>query len=514
MHLRGRQTIFANYTEKQFLSGTVAEQADKVIDVVSNSFSIHKENEKETKYLIGYMYGDQEIKNKVKLTRTDINHKSVENWAYAFVDWKKTFLLGKPIQYAPIADISTEEMEILNKYVFYENKNWKDLMIYEDVLSCGRGFRYNNTTKVTEEDEAPFEIVNLDPWATEVVYSSGINKEQLCSYIVTSMCYITQQINPETNKPEPMNVYYDEVTVYTRKRMFVVNNKNGEWNVESSKPLLLNEHIVTEYYNNKYRLSLTEIGKDIFDDVNYVENLDLDDIEGFVNSIMVFTNAEVDAEGMAAIKEYGAVSIKSTDQKKASVELLQSRLKSLDTQIFYLRKLQALHDILGVPQAQNSGAINNAETGKAMLTGQGFTSASIRIEGEEEAIRRCDRDSLKTILKICKRSADSKIKNLKVSDIEIKFNRDMSENLLVKTQALNNLMTANIPPEVANAVIGLFSDPVAVTRLQQQYIEEKQQLQEQIANQNNINNNNNNNNKNKEQDNKIQDVIENQKQGN
>ena len=54
----------------------------------------------------------------------------------------------------------------------------------------------------------------------------------------------------------------------------------------------------------------------------------------------------------------------------------------------------------------------------------------------------------------------------------------MSENLLVKTQALNNLMTANIPPEVANAVIGLFSDPVAVTRLQQQYIEEKQQLQE------------------------------------
>ena len=124
MHLRGRQTIFANYTEKQFLSGTVAEQADKVIDVVSNSFSIHKENEQETKYLIGYMYGDQEIKNKVKLTRTDINHKSVENWAYAFVDWKKNFLLGKPIQYAPIADISTEEMEILNKYVFYE-RTWK-----------------------------------------------------------------------------------------------------------------------------------------------------------------------------------------------------------------------------------------------------------------------------------------------------------------------------------------------------------------------------------------------------
>lgn len=480
--LNGRKTIYANYTEKQFLSGSIEEQGAKVIDVLSNSIEIHEKNKKDTKYLIGYMYGDQEIKNKEKLTRTDINHKSVENWAYAFVDWKKTFLLGKPIQYAPISDISTAEMEVLNKYVSYENKNWKDLMLYEDVLTCGRAFRYNNTTKISEEDEAPFEIVNLDPWATEVVYSSGINKEQLCSYVETDMCYIKQQINPETGKKESVTEYYSEFTVYTRKRMFVVNNRNNEWNITKTQPLILNEHLITEYYNNKYRLSLIEIGKDIFDDINYVENLDLDDIEGFVNSIMVFTNAEVDAKGMAAIKEYGAVSIKSTDQKKASVELLQSRLKSLDTQIFYLRKLQALHDILGVPQAQNSGSTSNAETGKAMLTGQGFTSASIRIEGEEEAIRRCDRDSLKTILKICKRSADSSIKNLKVSDIEIKFNRDMSENLLVKTQALNNLRTANIPPEIANAVIGLFSDPVAVSKMQRAYEEEKRNIENQLRN--------------------------------
>ena len=502
MLLKGRTTIKANYTEEQFLSGKVEEQAQKVIDVVTNSFPIHLVNQQESEYLQDYIKGIQDILQKTKLTRTDINHTSVENWAYAFVDWKKTYLLGKPIQYAPLGDISTTEMQILNKYTSYENKNRKDMDIYEDVLTCGRGFRYTNKTKVTEEDEAPFEIINTNVLNTEVVYSSGISGEQLCSYIQTDMQYIVQEVNPETNELENVPKPYNEVTVYTRKRQFVLEDKTGEWVVKSTKPITLNEHLITEYYTNKYRLSLIEIGKDIFDDLNNVENYDLDDIESFVNSIMVFTNAEVSKEGMEAIKEYGAVSIKSTDQKKASVELLQSRLKSLDTQIFYLRKLSALHDILGVPQAQNNGVVN-AETGKAMLTGQGFTSSSIRIEGEEEAFRCCDRNSLKVLLKICKKTPDGDIKTLKTSDIDIKFNRDMNDNLLVKTQALNNLMTAQIPPEIANSVIGLFSDPVSVSQAQRKYMEEREKVQQQLDSIK----------QNQQQDNEIQDTEELDNQG-
>ena len=507
MLLKGRTVIKANYTEEQFLSGSIEDQLKKVIDVVTNSFDIHLKNRQESEYLQDYIKGIQDIREKVKKTRTDINHTSVENWAYAFVDWKKTYLLGKPIQYAPLGDTSTEEMQVLNKYTSYENKNRKDIDIYDDVLTCGRGFRYVNTTKVNEEDEAPFEIINANVLNTEVVYSNSINEEQICSYIVTDMQYITQEINPETNEEEDVVKPYYEVTVYTRRRQFVLENKTGEWLLKENngtKPITLNEHLITEYYTNKYRLSLIEIGKDIFDDLNNVENYDLDDIESFVNAIMVFTNAEITKEGMEAIQEYGAVSIKSTDQKKASVELLQSRLKSLDTQIFYLRKLSALHDILGVPQAQNNGTMN-AETGKAMLTGQGFTSSSIRIEGEEEAFRCCDRNSLKVILKICKKSSKSDIKELRASSIDIRFNRDMNDNLLVKTQALNNLITAQIPPEVANSVIGLFSDPVAVSKLQREYMKEREQVQskiEQVSNQ-----------KVQEQNNKIEDTTQLDEQG-
>ena len=510
METHGRTVIYANYTEEQLLSGTQSEINDKVLDIMKNSISTHERNNEEILYLQNYLYGEQDIKNKVKLTRTDINNKGVENWAYAFQDWKNTFLLGKPIQYAPLTEESKEQIEILNKYTKYENKAKLDSDLYEDWFTVGRGFRYIQPSIITEEDESPFNLYNCDVENTEVVYSSSIEHEQLLSFVKTSKQYIVQEINPKTGKKEPRPIQYDEYTVYTRKQRFIINNKNSsELKIEKQTlkdktvdaiPIVPEGHRIIEYYFNKKRMGWLEIGKDIFDDINYVENLDKDDIESFVNSIMVFTNAEVDKAAMDGIKEFGAVSIKSTDQKKASVELLQSRLKSLDTQIYYLRKVSALHSILSVPQANNNGEISNAETGKATLTGQGFTSSSVRVEGEQTSFENCDRKALKTILKICKNMKDSKIKTLVVSAIEIKFNRDLTENILTKTQALMNLRSVNIPPQVANAVIGLFANPVEVTRLQEQYEKEQREIQDEL-------NRRSQNNKVQEQNNKLEDVT-------
>ena len=507
----GRHTIYANYTEKQLLEGSLKEQEAKVLDILQNSVELHNINRTEIIYLQNYLYGDQDIKNKVKLTRTDINNVGVENWAWAFQDWKKAFLLGKPIQYAPLDDTANEEIVTLNNYVSYEDKDQLDQDIYEDIFTVGRGYRYVNASPITEDDEAPIELLNLDVKDTEVVYSSSINHEQLLAFVRVSKKYIVQEVDPNTGEPTNKDKNYNEYNVYTRNRLYIIDDKLGEkaMRVIESKPIIHNCHIVTEYYFNRKRMSYLEICKDIFDDINYVENLDKDDIESFVNAIMVFTNAEVDKKAMDAIKEYGAVSIKSTDQKKASVELLQSRLKSLDTQIYYLRKLAALHSILSVPQATSNGDLSNAETGKGFLTGQGFTSASVRVENEEKSFKKCDRNSLKVILKICKSLDNSGIATLLVSNIDIKFSRDLSDNLLTKTQALINLATAQIPPEIRNAVVGLFSDPVSVTKLQEAFIEEQRQLTQQI----NATQSNNNEGGINEQDNNIEDTTQLENQG-
>ena len=484
----GRTTIYANYTEKQLLSGSQKEIENKVIDIMESAIPIHEKNKEETKYLWDYYSGIQDIyTEKQKLTRTDIDNRTVENWAYAFVDFKKSYLLGKPIQYVQNDSSATSEIAVLNKYVKFENKKSKDMDIYEDILVNGRGFRYTASDKPEAEDEAPFEIINCPPEDTEVIYSSRLGNEQLLSFIETSMQYLDTTINPETGEKEKVPKYYSEYTIYLRNKSFVLSNKGGKLHVveNSIKNVLFKEHTITEYYVNRKRISLIEIGKDLFNDINYLESLDKDDMEAYVNNLLVFINCEATEEDLKDMAELGAVNIVSHDQKKASIESIQQRLSSDDTQTYYNRLLTSLHQILGVPMASDIGNIESGDTGKAKLTGQGYTSATIRIENDETKFGDCDKNCLKTILEICKSKDKSGISNLKVSEIEAKFQRDVSDNLLVKTQGLMNLLEANIPKQYALSIVNLFSDVEAVVKQMDIEEKERQKKQEEIANKNN-----------------------------
>ena len=466
----GRQVIKANLTEKQLLSGTPAEVESRVLDILENSETLHTKNKEETIYLKDFLFGKQDIyTNKQKYTRTEINNKTVENWAYAMVDFKKTYLLGKPIQYVLLNESESKEIASLNKYARYAKKQAKDLMLYEDVLATGRGFRFTdvNDSLDSDEDKAPFEIINADAAYTEVVYSNKLGNEQLLSYIETPMEYIDSQLNEKTGKYEDVSKTYTEYTVYLRDRVIVVSDKTGEYKVIDRIPLLTKYHRITEYYTNIKRISLIELGKDLFNDINYLESMDKDDMEQFVNAIMVFTNAEIDEQGLKNMKKLGAVCINSTENKRASIDLLQGRLNATDTQTYYNRLLTSLHQILGIPRATDTGTVTSGDTGKAKMTGQGFTSAGIRIEGEQCMFEMCDMEALKCILDICRTTADSEVKELKASQVDAIFQRDNTDNLLIKTQALQNLYSCDIPRNVANAIIGLFSDPNSVTTSQE-----------------------------------------------
>ena len=99
----GRTTILAPYEESELLEYVTKKDyagLDKIItDILNESSAIHDKNKEDTLYLKGYLYGDQDIKNKEKFTRDEINNKTTENWVWAFTDFKKAYLLGKPIQY-------------------------------------------------------------------------------------------------------------------------------------------------------------------------------------------------------------------------------------------------------------------------------------------------------------------------------------------------------------------------------------------------------------------------------
>jgi len=88
------------------------------------------------------------------------------------------------------------------------------------------------------------------------------------------------------------------------------------------------------------------------------------------------------------------------------------------------------------------------------------------------------------------KNREEKIENLKLSDIDIKFPRNKSDNLLVKTQGLMNMKSAQVPPDVAFVSCGLFSDPNDVYQKAKKYYGEsfwKEEMNSK-SDTNNINN--------------------------
>ena len=61
--------------------------------------------------------------------------------------------------------------------------------------------------------------------------------------------------------------------------------------------------------------------------------------------------------------------------------------------------------------------------------------------------------------------------NLRLSEIDIKFTRNKTDSLLVKSQGLQNQLEAGIHPQIAIAHCGLYSDPEQVYLDSREYLE-------------------------------------------
>lgn len=463
MELYGRKTIYSTVKEKDLNENTIKQ-------ILTEAIPIHMQNKEQTKYLYDYYLGKQDILDRIKHTREEIKNIAVENLAYSFVNFKKGYNFGKPIQYVQNGDIETEEISRLNDFFRFENKHAKDFMLSEDIYICGRGFRYNapDINEYSKDlDEAPFTLANIDKDKCEVIYSDDILRKQLLSF--TEDRYEDTPIEVTTSQGKQIErQYYYIYNVYTKDAMYKYKVRDtGDFPLGVSldnikflekTSLYPQFHRIVEYYFNKSRISMVEIGKTLFDEVNNLNSLDMDDVEQFVNAIMVFTNAEINENEIEAIKKLGAVNIASSDNKPAKVEILNQEIQAEKTQVLYDRLKNALHSLFGIPLASDAGTPVSGDTGSAKESGQGWTMANQKSVEDEIMFEMCDMEVLKNILLVCKEIKDSGIDKLRASDIKEKFQKNKNDNMLIKTQALMNLKSAQVHPQIAMAVVDLFSD--------------------------------------------------------
>ena len=433
--LFGRDVLYSSETE-------IIDE--NVLEVLTDVLNTHHKNSNEIDYLYKYYKGNQPILNRIKKIRPEINNKIVENHALEIVDFKKGYVFGEPVQYVRRGESAEQNnIPLLNEYMFVADKAMKDKELAEWFYICGTAYRM---VLPGIYEDVPFEIDTLDPRYAFVVYNNGFGKRPLMG-----VKYIQNK--------DGDNVY----SIYTKDMYFEL----VEDEITKSESHALGFIPIIEYPANTARLGAFEVVLPLLDALNTVASNRLDGIEQFIQSFIKFLNCDIDEETFIALKELGALKVKGEPGNPADVDIISQELNQSQTQITKDDIYNAILIICGMPDRQQNST-STSDTGTAVLLRDGWNAAESRAKDTELIFKSSEKPFLRLVLRILKDMAGVEIK---LSDIDIKFTRNKTDSLLVKTQGLQNTLEAGIHPKIAISTVGLFSDPEQVYIDSEEYLE-------------------------------------------
>lgn len=443
--LFGREVLYSVETEIT---------SENLINVLNEVLPIHAKNSEEIDYLYRYYKGDQPILKREKKIRPEINNKIVENHAFEIVDFKKGYVFGEPIQYVRRKEgIRENDISQLNDYMAAIDKPLKDEELAEWFYICGTAYRMILPSS-DKNSEAPFEIDTLDPRYTFVVYNSGFGKKPLMG--------VTYIKRPAIKMQQEDEFLY---SIYTPTTYFEVSYAK-EYQIVKQESHALGYIPIIEYPANMSRLGAFEVVLPLLDALNSINSNRMDGIEQFIQSFIKFVNCDIDEPTFLALKELGALKVKSDSANPADVDIISQELDQTQTQVMKEDIYKAILIICGMPD-RHRNVRSTSDTGSAVLLRDGWTAAESRARSAELVFKKSEKQFLKVVLRILK---DTDGLDIKLSDIDIKFTRNKTDNLLVKTQGLQNMLEAGIHPKIAISTCGVFSDPEQVYIDSQEYL--------------------------------------------
>ena len=430
-----------------------------IVKELNNALAYHTQNAREIEYLDRYYRGDQPILYRQKVNRPEVNNKVLVNLAYELVERKVAGICAEPIQYVlrGTDDKKSQEISELNAIVDGEDKQDCDIDICRWRSICGTAYRYigNDEGGGMLLDESDFSLSCENPIYTFVAYHTN-NKPAFS-------CQIRED-------EEGKRLHY----CFTNAQYFVI--QGGEI---ISQGINGNGAIpVIEYPNNSRRISDIEITLPITDALNTLSSDRINGIEQFVSSWIKFVNCEIDKETFQAMRQEGALVVKSNNaDNKADVDVMTSELNQTQSQVAFDDLFDKFLEIQGLANRSNQNS--GGDTGNAVNLRNGHHESNLREAIDEPIIKKAERMTLRIILN---RLRIKKGFTLMPSDIEIHINRDKLNNLMTKAETLQILLNSGIHYKRAIKTVELFSDPEQVAnesskRMEILYPEEIQQTQ-------------------------------------
>lgn len=478
--LTGRRMVSIDISKEQFMQDPIRFTKE----FLGQCIGIHNKNVRDFNYLEKEYLGEHDIFEKERADASNINNITVENHLHKIVDFQTGFTVGRPIEYSYKGEKQADDMTYFKRYLQDSKKGSLDIVLYRSKFLYGIGHRMiiSRRKDFDDEQEAPFELINVDNKNCFVAHSSNTEKEELFG------CVITKIYDIETKTSE--NLY----TIYLTNGYYF-SLKGNDYNLYedlTSQSITFNPLI--ECPLNEHRTGLPELVLLLQHAVNGVDSMELDDIEQFISCFIVFENQEIDDEflaNLAELKKQRALAIKTTNPNApAKVSFLSASLDHTNINSYYERLITAMYDITSTPKASGSVTSGGDTTG-ARLLGNGWESAQNQAEVTTGFMVSNEYEQLKRMFEICKYTSN-KLDEIYPSEIEIKYNINMSNNLLVKTQSLQNLDSIKMPEEIALNMVGLSNDNHGVAiqwKAKKQEIEEKANNEEQQAVDNKVNEN-------------------------
>ena len=444
--LYGRRTITTDVTEIT---------KENVVKELEKAMETHTLNRSEIEYLWNYYRGKQPILQRTKDVRPEICNRIVENRANEIVSFKVGYLCGEPIQYIGRNgdDVVSTGISQLNEMMFSLGKSAQDKEVVEWQMICGTAYRLVLPDALPDEDEAPFEMFTLDPRDSYVVYSNEVGNKPMMG-----VKYITDEYGQNT------------YSVYSKDWFWKI--KDGKIIYEEAHPLGMIP--IFEYPANNSKQGAFEIVLPLLDELNNIASNRMDGIEQFIQSFIKFINCDIDEETFKALKEMGAIKVKSVDGNTADVDVVSTELSQTQTQVTKDDVYQAILTICGMPN--RNGGSSTSDTGAAVVLRDGWSLAEARAKDSELMFKRAEKNVLKLILRICKDSlgVPQELNSLRLKDIALQFTRRNYEAIQSKAQVLVSMLQQNkIHPRLAFESSGLFVDPERAYSISMEYSEEQ-----------------------------------------
>ena len=419
--------------------------AENVLEVIQKAAPTHDANRTQIEFLYGYYKGKQNIYNRVKEIRPDIDYKVVENRCKEVVDFKAGYSLGAPIQYNDRTGENSEAINELNTIMDYEGRNAVDEMTVEWNLICGTSYKIA-LPKEEPDDISNIELYALDPRQTFVIYSSGMKHEPLAGvwYVVDS---------------ENQTHYY----VYTPNYFFKLLNDDA---IEERSINNIGKIPIVEFPCNNARLGAFEPILDIQDLLNNVQSDRGNAISQFVQSLIVTTNCDFEENTTSEdIMAAGIVNLTNRDGLAQSIQIVSQELNQSQTETLKQDLYEAVLTICSLP---NRNGTSNGDTGIAVVYRDGWSAAETAANKYESVYKRSE----KKFLEVCMAIFDAVGgPTLRASDMEVKFTRKNYEGITQKVEVLDKMLNnEKIAPRLAFIYSNLFPDPEEAYKESQPYM--------------------------------------------